>query len=150
MEFGELLMEKKLYWLSVALAVLGVLVSIYMTIYKLTSNNAMCLGSGDCSTVNASKYSEVYGIPVAFVGVLGYAGILALLILETRAGRFFKNNSTLLIFGLAVTGFAFTLYLVYLEIFVIKALCPFCITSQITMTILFILTIIRLVRQPVN
>jgi len=143
-------MEKKLYWSSVALAVLGALVSIYMTIYKLTSNNAMCLGSGDCSTVNASKYSSVYGIPVAFIGVLGYLAILALLLLETRAGKFFKNNSSLIVFGLAVTGFAFTLYLVYLEIFVIKALCPFCIASQITMTILFVLTIVRLIRQPVN
>jgi len=56
----------------------------------------------------------------------------------------------LIVFGLAVTGFAFTLYLVYLEIFVIKALCPFCIASQITMTILFVLTIVRLIRQPVN
>jgi len=143
-------MDKKLYWISIALASLGVLVSIYMTVFKLTSNNAMCLGSGDCSTVNASPYSSVYGIPVAFVGVLGYAAILGILALEMRGGNFFKQNSTLGVFGLAVTGFAFTLYLVYLEIFVIKALCPFCITSQITMTILFIITIIRLVRQPAN
>jgi len=143
-------MDKKLYWLSIALAVLGVLVSIYMTIYKLTSNNAMCLGSGDCSTVNASPYSSVYGIPVAFVGVLGYLAILGLLILETRGGKFFRLNSSLAVFGLTVTGFAFTLYLVYLEILVIKALCPFCIASQITMTILFAISLIRLIRQPVN
>ncbi len=144
------MMDKKLYWLSMALALVGVLVSIYMTVYKLTSNNAMCLGSGDCSTVNSSPYSQVYGIPVAFVGVLGYVAIFGALLLETRGGKFFKRNSTFFVFGLSVTGFAFTLYLVYLEIFVIKALCPFCITSQITMTLLFILTIIRLVRQPVN
>lgn len=143
-------MYKKLYWFSILLSILGVLDSIYMTIYKLTSNNAMCLGSGDCSTVNASPYSEVYGVPVAFVGVLGYSAILGLLLLINRADFFSDQNSTLVIFGLTVTGFAFTLYLVYLEIFVIKALCPFCIISQITMTILFIITIIRLVRQPVN
>ena len=70
-------MDKWLYRISVALAVLGLLVSIYMTIYKVTSNNAMCLGSGDCSTVNASRYSEVNGIPVAVFGVIGYAAILA-------------------------------------------------------------------------
>ena len=143
-------MDKKLYWVSVGLAVLGILVSIYMTIYKLTSNNAMCLGSGDCSTVNASKYSSIYGIPVAFVGVLGYCAILSILLMQDRAGEFFKNNGILVLFGLVITGFLFTLYLIYLEIFVIKALCPFCITSQTTMTILFIITIIRLVRQPVN
>lgn len=143
-------MDKKLYWFSIVLATLGVLVSIYMTVYKLTSNNAMCLGSGDCSTVNSSIYSQVYGIPVAFIGVLGYAAIVGLLALEKRGGRFFQQNATLAVFGMAITGFAFTLYLVYLEIFVIKALCPFCITSQVTMTILFFITIIRLVRQPAN
>lgn len=143
-------MDKKLYWISVALSALGILVSVYMTIYKLTSNNAMCLGSGDCSTVNASPFSEIYGIPVAFVGVLGYSAIFAILLLSDRLGEFFQQNSTLAVFGLALTGFAFSLYLIYLEIFVIKALCPFCITSQITMTILFLITIVRLVRQPVN
>lgn len=141
-------MDKKLYWFSIALAALGLLVSIYMTIYKITSNNAMCLGSGDCSSVNASPYSEIYGIPVAFVGFLGYGAILAILFLQDRLGKFISENSTLAIFGLVVTGFAFTIYLVYLELYVIKAICPFCVTSQITMTILFITTIVRLVRQP--
>ena len=143
-------MDKKLYWLSVGLATLGLLVSIYMTIYKLTSNNSMCLGSGDCSTVNSSPYSEIYGIPVALFGVLGYGSILGLLLIKKQFGKFIFENKTLGIFGLAVTGFAFTLYLVYLEIYVIKAICPFCVTSQISMSILFVVTVIRLIRQPEN
>ena len=60
-------MDKWLYRISSILVVVGLLVSIYMTIYKVTSNDALCLGSGDCSTVNASRYSEVYGIPVASI-----------------------------------------------------------------------------------
>jgi len=143
-------MDKKLFWLSIFLTALGILVSIYMTVYKLTSNNAMCMGSGDCSTVNSSPYSEIYGIPVAFVGVLGYGAIFALLLIKNRAGRFIEQNSLLATFGLSITGFVFTLYLVYLEFFILKAFCPFCVTSQITMTLLFVVTIIRLVRQPVN
>lgn len=143
-------MDKKLRLISMALAVLGVLVSIYMTIYKLTANNAMCLGSGDCSTVNASKYSLIYGIPVALVGVGGYLAILAILALEQRGGSFYLSNGPLAVFGLTVAGFGFTLYLVYIEAFVLRAWCPFCVTSQITMTILFILTIVRLIRQPIN
>lgn len=142
-------MDKKLYWASVALTVLGTLVSIYMTVYKLTSNNAMCLGSGDCSTVNASAYSMIYGIPVALVGVGGYLAMLGVLLLEPR-NKFFAANGPLAVFGLAIGGFGFTLYLVYVEAFILKAWCPFCVTSQISMTILFILTIVRLVRQPVN
>lgn len=142
-------MDKWFYRISIVLTIIGLLVSIYMTIYKLTDNNAMCLGSGDCSTVNASRYAEVNGIPVAVLGILGYAAILATLYFETRTG-FFKQNGTLMIFGMALTGFLFTLWLIYAEIFLINALCPFCITSQTAMTLIFILSIIRLVRQPQN
>ena len=70
-------MDKWLYRASVALAIVGLAVSIYMTIYKLSGNDGMCLGSGDCSTVNASVFSEVNGIPVAVFGIVGYAAILA-------------------------------------------------------------------------
>jgi len=140
-------MDKWLYRLSVAFVIVGVLVSIYMTIYKLTDNNAMCLGSGNCSVVNASRYAEVNGIPVAAIGVLGYAAILAVLYMETKNG-YFKQNGTLLVFGLALTGFLFTLWLIYVEIVLLKALCPFCVTSQVAMTITFIIAVIRLIRQP--
>ena len=140
-------MDKWVYRISIVLAVLGMLVSIYMTIYKLTENQNMCLGNGGCSKVNSSIYSEAYGIPVAAIGIGGYAAILALLLIESHS-KFLKQNGTMIVFGLALIGFLFTLYLIYVELALIHALCPFWITSQITMTILFILSVIRLVRQP--
>jgi len=140
-------MEKRLSQLAIMLAIIGLLVSIYMTIYKITSNDSMCIGSGDCKTVNASRYAEVYGIPVAVLGVAGYAAILAVLFLERRPG-FFEQNGSMLFFGLSLTGFLFTLYLIFVEVALIKAYCPFCITSQTVMTIIFIISVIRLVRQP--
>ena len=140
-------MEKRLSQLAIILTIIGLLVSIYMTIYKITSNDSMCIGSGDCKTVNASRYAEVYGIPVAVLGVAGYAAILAVLLLERKPG-FFQQNGTLLFFGLSLTGFLFTLYLIFVETVLIKAYCPFCITSQTAMTIIFIISVIRLVRQP--
>ena len=140
-------MEKRLSQLAIMLAIIGLLVSIYMTIYKITSNDSMCIGSGDCKTVNASRYAEVYGIPVAVLGVAGYAAILAVLLLERRPG-FFEQNGSMLFFGLSLTGFLFTLYLIFVEVALIKAYCPFCITSQTVMTIIFIISVIRLVRQP--
>jgi uncharacterized membrane protein len=140
-------MDKWLYRISMILVVIGLAVSIYMTIYKATSNDALCLGSGDCSTVNASRYSEVYGIPVASVGIAGYLAILLVLWYERR-DKFFEKNGPMLIFGMALTGFLFTLYLIYVEIAILKALCPFCLTSQAAMTIIFIISIVRLVRQP--
>jgi uncharacterized membrane protein len=140
-------MDKWLYRISVILVVVGLFVSIYMTIYKITSNNAMCLGSGDCSTVNASRYAEVYGIPVATIGIAGYFAILLAHWYERR-DKFFEKYSPMLIFGLALTGFLFTVYLIYVEFALLHALCPFCLTSQVAMTVIFIISIIRLVRQP--
>jgi uncharacterized membrane protein len=140
-------MDKWLYKASLVLVVIGILVSVYMTIYKLTDNNAMCLGNGGCSIVNASVYSEIFGLPVGLVGVGGYAAILLLHLLENR-DDFMRRNGILFIFGLALTGFVFTVYLIYVEFAILKALCPFCLTSQIAMTIIFIISVIRLVRQP--
>jgi uncharacterized membrane protein len=140
-------MDKRLRQITIALAVLGLLVAIYMTIYKITNNASMCIGSSGCSEVNASRYSEINGIPVAVLGVLGYAAILALLFLEQRPG-IFQQNGTMMFFGISLLGFLFTLYLIYVEVALIKAYCPFCLTSQAVMTIIFIISVIRLIRQP--
>ncbi|HJS20555.1 MAG TPA: vitamin K epoxide reductase family protein [Anaerolineales bacterium] len=140
-------MDKRLRQITLVLAILGLLVSIYMTVYKYTNNEAMCIGSSGCSEVNASRYSEINGIPVALLGVIGYTVILALLFLEQRPG-FFQQYGTMLLFGVSLIGFLFTLYLIYLEIALIKAYCPFCLTSQAVMTVIFIISVVRLARQP--
>lgn len=144
-------MEKRLSQLTIALTVIGLLVAIYMTIYAITSNNNMCIGSQDCSVVNASKYSKItiagFKIPVAVLGVAGYTAILAVLLLERR-GSLLADNGSLVFFGLSLMGFLFTLYLIYVEVALIRAYCPFCIASQAAMTLIFILSVIRVVRQP--
>jgi uncharacterized membrane protein len=140
-------MDKRLSQLTFALVILGLLVSIYMTIFKITSNENMCVGSKDCSIVNASRYSEINNIPVAVIGVGGYTALLAILLLERRRG-FIQQNATMLFFALSLIGFFFTVYLIFVEIVLIKAYCPFCITSQVAMTLIFILSVVRLVKQP--
>jgi uncharacterized membrane protein len=144
-------MEKRLSQLAIILTVIGLLVSVYMTIYKITSNDSMCIGSGDCKTVNDSRYSEVtigsLDIPVAVIGAVGYAAILAVLLFGQRVS-FLQQNGSLVFFGLSLMGFLFTLYLIYVEIALIKAFCPFCVTSQVAMTLIFILSVIRVVQQP--
>jgi uncharacterized membrane protein len=144
-------MEKRVSQLAIALTVIGLLVATYMTIYAITSNDNMCVGSQDCSVVNASKYSKIniagIPIPVAVLGMAGYTAILAILLFEKRID-FLQQNGSMAFFGLSLMGFLFTLYLVYVEIALIRAYCPFCITSQIAMTLIFILSVIRVVRQP--
>ena len=142
-------MDRAFSRISIGLAILGALVSIYMTIFKLTENPGMCLGNGGCSVVNNSIYAQVYGIPVAVIGVGGYLAILVSLLLRIRS-PFFEANGTMIVFGLALVGFLFTIYLIYVEVALIRALCPFCLTSQVTMTILFIVSLIALAREPAD
>lgn len=144
-------MENRLSQLSIALTVIGLLVAAYMTVYAITSNDNMCIGSQDCSVVNASKYSKIdiagLTIPVAVLGVVGYAAILGVLFFE-RKMDFLAQNGSLVFFGLSLMGFLFTLYLIYVEVALIRAYCPFCIASQAAMILIFILSVIRVVRQP--
>jgi uncharacterized membrane protein len=138
---------KKLYWALMISAITGMAISIYMLIFKFLRIDAMCLGNGGCSTVNASPYSEIYGIPVAAVGFIGYLAIIGTLILENRLS-FFKENGPLLEFGMGLAGVVYSAYLTYLELNVIHAICPFCVASAIAITLCFVLALIRLIKQP--
>ena len=138
-----------LFWGTLVLAILGALDAIYLYIYKLTGNPHMCLGNGGCHNVNFSPYSEINGIPISLFGLAAYLAIICILILEGRL-KLAKTNGPLAIFGISLGGVAFTAYLTYLELYVINAICPFCVASAIIITLIFVLAIIRLVKQTVN
>jgi uncharacterized membrane protein len=138
-----------LFWASVLVTILGTLDALYLLIFKLTGNSHMCLGNGGCHDVNFSSYSEIYGIPVSVFGLSAFIAILCILILEGRL-KIAKENGPLAIFGISLGGVIFTAYLTYLEIYVIRAICPFCVASAIFIIFLFILAIIRLVKQTTN
>jgi uncharacterized membrane protein len=138
-----------LFWGSAILAILGMADAIYLLIYKLTGNSHMCLGNGGCHDVNFSPYSMIYGIPVSVFGMAAYLAILVILFLEGHL-KIAEENGPLAIFGISLGGVAFTVYLTYLEIYVIHAICPFCVASAILVTLIFILAIIRLVKQTAN
>ncbi len=146
-------MEKRLSQLAIILTVIGLLVSIYMTIYKITSNDRyVCWLQAIVQTVNDSRYSEIN-----IAGLRNPCGSHWCCRIRCDPGRtatsskeagFLQQNGSLVFFGLSLMGFLFTLYLIYVEIALIKAFCPFCITSQVAMTFIFILSVIRVVRQP--
>ncbi len=140
---------KFLYICSVVLAVLGFVDATYLLIYKLTSSPYMCLGSGGCHDVNFSQYSEIGGIPVSVFGMLAFLSIAGILFFEPRL-KLARENGPLVIFGISLSGVAFTVYLTWLELYVIHAICPFCIASAIIILLIFILAIIRLVTQTVK
>ena len=131
---------------SIVLAFLGVADSIYLLVLKATQWGVMCGGNHGCITVNNSRYSEIAGIPVSAFGIAGYLAIAGILLLETRL-KIAGEQGPLAVFGMSLGGAAFSAYLTYLEFYVIHAVCPFCITSAIIITFIFILAIIRLVKQ---
>jgi uncharacterized membrane protein len=135
--------------ISVALALLGALDAGYLTYIKLAHVEAICRGVGDCEAVNSSIFSQIGGVPVAALGLAAYLAILALLVLEPRHARL-QDYTPLAIFGLALTGTLYSAYLTYVELFVIHAICPFCVTSAVLITGLFILAVIRVVRGPLE
>jgi uncharacterized membrane protein len=108
----------------------------------------MCGGSHGCADVNFSSYSEIGGIPVSIFGILAFLVIAGILLLEPRL-KIAKENGSLAIFGISLAGVAFTAYLTWLEIYVIHAICPFCVASAVIIALIFILAIIRLFKQPV-
>ena len=138
-----------LYWSTVIITILGAADALYLLIYKLTGNPHMCLGNGGCHNVNFSPYSEINGIPVSVLGICAYLVILFILILEPRV-KIAEENGPLAIFGISLGGVAFSAYLTYLEIYVIHALCPFCVASAVLITLIFILAAIRLVKQTIK
>lgn len=137
-----------LRWASLALALLGAVDSGYLTWVKLVKTRLLfCSATGGCETVNTSIYSEINGIPIAILGLGAYLAIAALLALEDRAGAL-ETYSRLAVFGLALTGTLYSAYLTYVELFVLRAVCPYCVASAVLITAIFILAVIRFWRAP--
>lgn len=138
--------DKTLRRIAIILCVVGLAVALYLLSIKLTPVPPYCFGLGNCETVNTSAYSEILGIPIALLGVLAYATLLGLLLLEARSS-FLGKWGTLVEFGMTLGGTLYSAFLTFLEVAVIKAICPYCVTSAVVMTLLFVISTVRMVRQ---
>jgi uncharacterized membrane protein len=122
--------ERTLRTVAAALAVVGIGVATYIAIADASSGSPVCLAGGHgCETVAQSHYSHLLGVNVAVIGIAGYLLLLASALVGGDAGRF----AGLL---LAAIGFGFSAYLTYLELFVIDAICQWCVASAVLMTAL--------------
>jgi uncharacterized membrane protein len=130
-------------WFSLGLTLLGLGVSAYLTWVKLTGNTASCGTIGDCQSVNNSRYAEIGGVPIALFGALGYLALLAALAVEWRWPRF-SETARLAAFGISLMGTLYSAYLTYIEVAVLRAICPYCVVSAIAMTAILILCVLRL------
>ena len=124
------------------LALIGVLISTYLTLHKYGFIGSLLCGTGSCETVQASPWAVFMGVPVPVIGLIGYAILLviALLGLQPRAGR----TLPLILLVIATGAFGFTAYLSYLEAFVIHAWCRWCLVSAALVTLIWILSLVEL------
>jgi uncharacterized membrane protein len=134
--------------LQMALSAAGVVVAAILTSfhYSPATTTALCTVAGGCETVNSSPYSTIAGIPIALLGMGAYVAIGALAFLSTREGVL-AEQAHLLVFGLSLAGVLYSAYLTYLEIFVIRAICPWCVVSALIMTAIWISSAADLVRR---
>jgi uncharacterized membrane protein len=128
--------------LRLAMAVVGVAglaIAGYLTWTHYAGIRPVCLASGGCERVQTSSYAHLAGVPVALIGIAGYAAILATVALRGETGLVLSALA-------ALVGFGFSAYLTYLEVFTIDAVCQWCVASAIAMTALAALAVWRLVR----
>jgi len=123
---------------AVVVALAGLADSIYLTVHHLTAEPVPCSIISGCETVLTSSYAEIAGVPLAAFGALAYFAAFSLALLAV-----FGDRRMWMIFGIVSSVMAlFTLWLLYLQAFVIGAFCQFCLISAATSLTLFAIALI--------
>ncbi len=130
-------------WTGIALAAIGLVDSAYLSWLKLADATAACAGIGDCEAVNNSRFATVGGIPIALLGALSYGAILALFFAD-RVRPEWRMAGRVAMFGLTLAGTLYSAYLTYVEVAVLRAICPFCVVSAVVMALLLVISVLRL------
>jgi uncharacterized membrane protein len=132
--------ERKLAIAIAVISVIGVGIAGYLTYVHYAGIQPFCAsGSHGCEKVQTSDYADLLGIPVAVLGLAGYIAILGSLFVRGDLGRIAGTV-------LALSGFGFSAYLTYRELFTIEAICQWCVASAVLMTALAVLTTVRLLK----
>jgi len=128
--------------------VFGLLVTSYLSYLKITDVPSVCIHGGpfDCSGVLNSVYSEFGGIPIAYLGFLTYVVIGLVLLFENRVS-FLQEYGKLITFGIGLFAWLFSMWLVFVQFFLLQALCPWCLSHETNFTIQFGLICYRLYKD---
>jgi uncharacterized membrane protein len=125
----------------IVLSTIGVGLAAYLTYVHYTGVEPPCSIKGNpCSQVQKSKYSELAGVPVALMGLIGYIAILGTLLAPEN------ETSRLTTAAIALGGFGFSMYLTYREVFTLEKICEWCVGSAVLLTIIMLLSIWRFLR----
>jgi len=124
-----------------ALALAGIFISLYLTLYKLGVIGELSCSIGSCETVNTSKWSSFLGLPVAAWGVFFYLDVFVIALVGTFPK--FENEPliSLILAAEAAVGVLFSAWLTYLELGVIHAICIWCVTSAFIVAAIFLVSV---------
>lgn len=129
------------------LALVGFFIALYLWLHALGYGGPLKCGTGACETVQSSPQAVQLGIPVALYGVVGYLALFIVALIALRPAALPERKWTLLLVGLSTVGVVFTVYLTYLELFVIHAICRWCVTSAAIITAIWVVSLLAL-RSP--
>ncbi|MGH8102894.1 MAG: vitamin K epoxide reductase family protein [bacterium] len=127
------------------LAASGALVAGYLTYAHSSQTTLACAGGRHgCDIVNSSPYATVGGVYVGALGLAGYVALLVMTLVETHSKASLQETLRALFFGAALIGFLYSLYLTAIELFVLRAICQWCVASAVIMTALFFISLLDL------
>ena len=129
------------HWSIILLAILGIGIAIYLSYIEITSATAVCGPIGHCNVVQASPYAKILGIPVAVLGLINYVALIVLWLGARAKNAAIAGWSAVLMLALTVFGVLFSIYLTYVELILIHAVCAWCMTSALITTILMLIAL---------
>jgi uncharacterized membrane protein len=130
------------------MSLLGLFVSVYLYLYKIGRIGTLACGSGGCETVQNSPWSRFAGVEVALIGILGYGLLFLVAMLALQPGLAPRRWPADLLAALAAVGVLFTAYLTWLELFVIHAICRWCVGSAAIIVSVLVLALLARRRAP--
>jgi uncharacterized membrane protein len=130
------------------LALVGCFIALYLWLHALGYGGAIkCGASGGCEIVQTSRWAVFLGLPVALYGLVGYFTVLVVAVAALRPAALPQRGWNTLLAALSSGGVLFTAYLTYLELFVIQAICRWCVGSAVIIMLIWIVSLLAL-RSP--
>jgi uncharacterized membrane protein len=127
--------------LTALIALVGVFVATYLALYKAGFIGSLACGTGSCETVQQSPWARLLGLPVAVWGVGYYVAVFAVAFAGVQDRWVEDRRIALVLLVLTAWGALFSGYLTYLELFVIHAICRYCVVSAILAVLVFALSL---------
>lgn len=122
------------------LSLIGLAISLYLTYIYTSGGVAICLTGGGCDVVQNSPYAWILGIPIPTLGAGAYLLLILLALLGTGKGER-QATWVLALFGVSLVGLLFSAYLTYVELFIIRAICSWCVISAVIQLVVFLLAV---------